>query len=148
MPANNRTPSLRDEVAFPWWLHAVVCVGATLMIVGAGVALFHPALLVSPHDFISGAVQIYAGYMASRNLALGLMLLTALVLRARALLNGLLLLTAFVQLIDAVVDCTAARWAIAPGVVCFGVIFLIAAWRISGYAFWRVEFWRNGALLR
>ena len=34
-------------------------------------------MLVSPHDEINDAVHIYAGYLASRNMALAVMLIAA-----------------------------------------------------------------------
>jgi hypothetical protein len=87
--------------AIPWWLRAVVVVGALLMAAGGIIALVHPAMLVSPHDEINGAVHIYAGYLASRNLVLAMMLLATLVLGARLALGNLMVLTGFIQLVDA-----------------------------------------------
>lgn len=106
-------------------------------------ALLHPALLVSPHDEINGAVHIYAGYLASRNLGLAIMLLAAMSLRARGTLNTLMLLGAFVQLLDAGIDCVEGRWVIVPGVVLIGLLFFVACARLSGYPFWRMEAWRQ-----
>ena len=71
-------PSLNGNAALPWWLRTIVVVGALLMATGAFIALLHPVLLVSPHDEINGAVHIYAGYLASRNLGLAIMLLVAM----------------------------------------------------------------------
>jgi hypothetical protein len=56
--------------AIPWWLQAIVLLGALLMATGALIALLNPAMLVSPHDEINAAVHIYAGYLFSRNAAL------------------------------------------------------------------------------
>jgi hypothetical protein len=47
--------------AIPWWLQAIVLLGALLMATGALIALLNPAMLVSPHDEINAAVHIYAG---------------------------------------------------------------------------------------
>jgi hypothetical protein len=127
----------------PLWLRAVVILGAFLLTGGAAIALFHPIMLVSPHDEINGAVHIYAGYLASRNLGLATVLVLAMSLRAKEILSGLLICTAFIQIIDGVIDCFEQRWAIAPGVTVFGIVFLFAAYRLSGYAFWRVEAWRS-----
>jgi hypothetical protein len=81
------------------------------------------------------------------------MLVAAVGLRARGMLNGMLLLTACVQLLDAVIghrwcrrpmDGAEGRWAIVvPGVVLFGILFLVAAARLSGYPFWRIEAWKQ-----
>ena len=128
--------------AFPWWLSAIVVLGALLMAAGGFMALLQPSRLVSPHDEINGAVHIYAGYFASRALVLSTMLLAALLFRAKGLLNGLMLLTAFVQLMDLGVDWHEGRWSVIPGVVVVGVLFFVGAWRMSGYPCWRAEAWR------
>jgi hypothetical protein len=113
------------------------------MITGALMALLHPALLVSPHDEINGAVHIYAGYFASRNLGLAIMLLAAMSLRARGTLNALMLLTAIIQFLDAGIDCVEGRWVIVPGVVLIGLLFFVGSARLSGHPFWRMEAWRQ-----
>lgn len=127
----------------PAWLYAIVLVDALLLATGAVIALVHPAMLVSPHDAINGAVRIYAGYLVSRNLTIAVFLLLALALRARGMLNSLMLLTAFVQLTDAGIDCLEGRWMVAPGVMFLGLVFLFAAGRMKGYPFWRIEAWRD-----
>lgn len=121
----------------------MVFLGALLMITGALLALLHPALLVSPHDEINEAVHIYAGYLASRNLGLAIMLLAAMSLRAKGTLNTLMLLSAFIQLLDAGIDCVEGRWVIVPGVVLIGLLFFVGSARLSGYPFWRMEAWRQ-----
>ena len=140
MHANvNTSPS--GKAALPLWSRAIVVLGAFLLTTGAGVALFHPEMLVSPHDEINAAVRIYAGYFASRNLGLAIVLLIAMGLRAKETLNGLLLFTATIQMIDAVMDCIENRWVVAPGVVVLGLIFSLAAARLSGYPLWRAAAW-------
>jgi hypothetical protein len=59
--------------SIPWWIRLVVPLGAILMATGAILALANPAMLVSPGDEINGAVPIYAGYLASRNIAIAIM---------------------------------------------------------------------------
>ncbi len=137
-------PSLSGSIALPRWLRTIVVLGALLMATGALIALFHPVLLVSPHDEINGAVHIYAGYLFSRNLALAIMLLAAMGIRARGTLNALMLLTAFIQVLDAGIDCVEGRWVIVPGVVLIGLMFFVGSARLSGYPFWRMEAWRQG----
>lgn len=138
------TSALRSgHVSVPWWLSAIVVVGSVLMIAGALLALFRPAMMVSPHDEINGAVHIYAGYLASRNLALGLMLLVALSWRAWGALSSLMVLYAFIQLLDASIDCMEGRWAIVPGILVLGLVFLIGSSRVPGHPFWRLEAWRR-----
>ena len=107
------------------------------------IALIHPVLLVSPHDEINGAVRIFAGYLFSRNLALAILLLAALLARAKEILNGLLILTAFVQLFDAIMDFAEGRWPIVPGVLILAALFFFAARRVSGHPFWQLKAWRN-----
>lgn len=132
---------LGGGAAVPWWLSAVVVIGSLLMILGGVIALVHPALLVSPHDEINGAFHIYAGYLASRNLSLAIMLLAALLLRAQGSLHTLMILTGFVQILDACIDCVEGRWAVVPGVAVFGAVLLVGSARLSGHAFWRAGAW-------
>jgi hypothetical protein len=124
-----------------WWLRAVVILGALLMTAGAVLALLHPAMLVSPHDEINEAVHIYAGYLASRNMALAIMLIVLLSLSAKRALSNLMFLVALIQLLDACIDCAEARWPIVPGVIFLGLVFLFAAARLSNYPSWKKEFW-------
>jgi hypothetical protein len=135
--------SLSASTSLPLWVRIVVVLGAILMAMGAGIALVHPAMLVSPHDDINGAVRVYAGYLVSRNFALAILLLISMGVRARGMLNSLVLLTACIQILDAGIDCWEGRWAIVPGVVVFGVTFFVASARLSGYPFWRVEAWKQ-----
>lgn len=142
--ANIRTPIGAPQSGSPaiaWWLSIVVVLGVLLLAAGAVIALIHPAMLVSPHDEINGAVRIYAGYFASRNLALAIVLVALLGLRAKKALSNLMVLVALVQLIDACIDCVEGRWVIVPGVLVFGLIFCLGAYRLSGYPFWKREAW-------
>jgi hypothetical protein len=118
-----------------------VLVGGLLLAVGGVIGLVNPSMLVSPHDQISGAVHIYAGYFAVRNLALGLFLPILLALRARRALAGLMVVAGFIQLLDVGMDCIEGRWTIVPGVLVLGALYLIAASRVSGAPFWRRESW-------
>jgi hypothetical protein len=136
MPADKK-----DLVAIPIWTKAIVGLGITLLAAGAIIALVHPALLVSPHDQINEATRVYAGYLASRNMALALMLFLAMVLRANKSLNVLVILTAVIQLFDIVMDISEGRWAVLPPVIILGVLFLLASARISGHPFWKTEAW-------
>ena len=123
--------------AFPWWLQTIVLLGALLMGAGALIALLNPAMLVSPHDEINAAVHVYAGYLFSRNAALAILLVASMIRRAKGTLNTLILLTAFVQLLDAAVDCMEGRGVLVPGVLIFGLLFLLASARLAGHRFWR-----------
>jgi len=137
------SPLLNPDIALPWWILVVVVLGALLMAMGAGIALLHPGMLVAPGDAINGAVRVYAGYLVSRNFALAALLVLSLGLRARGMLNSLVLLTAWIQILDAGIDSFEGRWTIVPGVVVFGVMFLVVSARLCGYPFWRTEAWRG-----
>ncbi len=135
----NTSPERSAAIAS--WVYVIVVLGAILIATGAILAIVRPAMLVSPHDTINGAVHIYAGYLASRNMAMAALLIVLLYLRARHALANLMVLVAFVQVLDACMDCVEGRWMIAPGVLLFGLVFSIGAMRLSGYPFWRLEAW-------
>lgn len=130
-----------ETASIPQWVRLFVVVGGLLMTAGGVIGLVNPSMLASPHDQINGAVHIYAGYFAVRNVALGLFLPMVLALRARRALASLMVLVGFVQLLDVLMDCVEGRWAIVPGVLVLGIIYLIGAARVSGAPFWRREFW-------
>ena len=138
------SPLLNSGTVLPLWVQAVVVLGAALMAMGAVIALVHPGMLVAPGEEINGAVRVYAGYLVSRNFALAAFLLLSLGLRARGMLNSLVLLTACIQILDAGIDGFEGRWAIVPGVVVFGVMFLVVSARLCGYPFWRAAAWLRG----
>jgi hypothetical protein len=126
----------------PLWVRLIVILGAMLNVLGAVIALVHPAMLVSPRDEINRAVQIYAGYLAARNLALAFTLVALLVVGARRSLGNLMVLVGLIQLLDACMDVYEGRWAVVPGVLIFGLIFLIGATRLSdGNPFWKLRAW-------
>jgi hypothetical protein len=119
----------------------LVIAGALLTAKGAVIALVRPAMLVSPQDQINGAVHVYAGYLAARNLALALMLTALLALRARRALGNVMALFALVQLLDVCIDYAEGRWTIVPVALLLGVLFSIGAARLAGSPFWRREAW-------
>lgn len=137
------TPGAQLNQPIAWWLSAIVILGATLTAMGAVIALVHPAMLASPHDEINGAVHIYAGYLAARNLALAAMLVALLLIRARRALGNLMVLVGLIQVLDVCMDVAEGRWAIVPGVSIFGLLFLIGAARLSGFPFWRIAAWKQ-----
>ena len=124
-----------------WWIRVAVILGAALTAMGAVIALVFPAMLVSPHDEINGAVHVYAGYLVSRNLAIAILLMALLVLGARRALGNLMALVGLIQLLDVCMDVVEGRWAIVPGILVFGIVFLVGATRLCGFPFWRVEAW-------
>jgi uncharacterized membrane protein len=140
-PKATRQIRVKRTVLIPWWVGALVIAGALLTAMGAVIALVRPSMLVSPTDEINGAVHIYAGYLVARNLALALMLLGLLALRARRALGNVMALVALVQMLDVCMDCAEGRWSIVPVALVFGVLYAIGAARLSGGPFWRREAW-------
>lgn len=138
-------PEVRAKEVLPWWLYAIVIVGALMMGAGAVIALVHPAMLVSATSEINSAVVVYAGYLVARNLALAVMLLVMLGMGARRILSGLMTLTALVQILDAGMDSMEGRWILVPGVLVFAFMFSLGAARLSGHAPWKPAAWRDQA---
>lgn len=129
--------------SIPWWVWAVVVISALLSSAGAIIALIHPAMLVGPRAEINEAARIFAGYLVARNLTLAGALVALLVLRARRALGQLLVLVGVIQLVDAVIDGLEGRWTIAPGVLVLGIVFLLAAGRLTGTPFWSRSAWSD-----
>jgi len=127
--------------AIPIWIRIVVSLGALLTAAGAVLALVRPAMLVSPQAQITEAVRIYAGYLVSRNLAIAILLITLLMLRAKRPLSNLMVLVAFIQFLDVCIDLAEGRWTIVPGVLAFGILFLVAASHLIGQPFWKSSVW-------
>jgi len=122
----------------------VVVLGAILTAMGAVIALANPAMLVSPHDEINGAVRVFAGYLFARNLAIALLLVALLLMGAQRALGNLLALVGLIQVLDAVMDAVEGRWPVFAGVLVLGIVFLIASAKLcDGYAFWRREAWKG-----
>ncbi len=145
LPSDVKRPMSSESFetsALPWWLHLIVITGALLMAAGGIIALIHPAMLVPPGEEINGAVRIYAGYMASRNLAIAVMLLGALSLRARGVLSTLMVLLTFIQFLDVGIDCFEGRWTLTPIVAVLGIAFLIGAKRAAAHPLWEIASWR------
>jgi len=135
--------SLHHTQAIPWWLGAIVILGAALTAMGAVIALVHPAMMVSPNAEINEGVRVYAGYLVARNLAIAIMVLGLLLLGARRALANLMVLVGLIQLLDACMDVAEGRWTIAPGVLVFGIVFLICAAKLCGFPFWKRQAWRD-----
>jgi hypothetical protein len=127
----------------PWWATAIVIVCATLMALGAAIALLSPAMLIGPHANISPANTVYADYLASRNLAIAIMLLCMLAISARRGLASVLLLAALVQIIDAGFDCFEGRWTIAPAVLLLSLMLSAAANTVSRRRLYNASFWQD-----
>jgi hypothetical protein len=134
------TPAEKPSV-IPLWVRVFVVAGGLLMTLGGVIALVKPSMLMSPIDEVTNGVKIYAGYLVARNLALGLFLPLLLVLRARRALASMMVLVGVIQILDVIMDCIEGRWAIVPGVLVLGIVYLIAAARVSDAPFWNRESW-------
>jgi hypothetical protein len=142
-PRTATEAGIKKPTNIPLWVSVLVIAGALLTAMGAVIALVRPAMLVSPQDKINGAVHVYAGYLAARNLALALMLAGLLAIGARRALGNVMALVALVQLLDGCIDCAEGRWTIVPVVLLLGVLFSIGAARLAGTPLWRREAWIN-----
>jgi hypothetical protein len=137
-------PSAGTNVTrLPWWASAIVILCAILMALGATIALLNPAMLVGAQVNISPATTVYADYLASRNLAIAIMLLCMLAISARRGLASVLLVAALVQIIDAGIDCFEGRWTVAPAVLLLGLMLSVAANIVSGRRLYNASFWRD-----
>jgi hypothetical protein len=130
----------------PGGVSAIVILGAMLTAAGGIIAEVRPTLLLSAGERMNAAAGVYAGYLVSRNLALAVMLVATLVLRARRELTGLMVLTALIQVVDAIVDGAGGRWTLVPGVLALGVAFLVGAARLSPRPLWPPGTWRDTAI--
>lgn len=129
--------------AIPWWLVATVVIGAVLAAVGGISAIVKPDMLLEPGQSMNDAATLYADYLVSRNIALAIMLLVMLALRARRPLAGLMVFTALVQLFDAVMDIVEGRLALLPILLVYAIAFLIGASWLFGQAFWKAAAWQD-----
>jgi len=142
---STQTSLLDSRAPLPLWLRGVILLGIILLGMGAAISLLKPAMLVSPNAEITAAVRVYAGYTFSRDLALALMLLLALILRARSTLNSLMLLTGLIQSLDVIPDCLEYRYSIVPGILVIAVLFFLGAAKLSGAPFWKLQAWRTNS---
>ena len=129
--------------AIPFWIQACVIAGVLLFTIGGVLAIVNPGMMLAPREPITQGVLIYARYLVSRNLAIALFLLIALLLKSRTQLGLLLLLAGCIQLFDAVLDLKDGRWMLVPGVSVLAFLFLFTAARVSGIPFWKAAAWRS-----
>jgi hypothetical protein len=126
----------------PIWTRIIVLLGTILFLAGGILPLVNPQMLTGLHDEINNAVRIYAGYVASRDLALAILLFVLLLISAKRALSQLLALVSLIQLIDFIIDITESRWPILPGIAILGVLFLLAAIRLNQNSPWQPKFWK------
>ena len=147
--SNPSVPSQTDDlktsqsvVRFPLWVSIVVILGALLTIAGAVISKVDPILLTNGSP-MTEAARVYADYLFARNLALAVMVLLLLAIRARRGLAGFMVLIALIQLIDVGDDLARGEWLLIPGLLVFAIVFLLGAWRLFGQAVWHVDAWRE-----
>jgi hypothetical protein len=131
------------QQAISWWVTTIVILGALLTLSGGLIAMLRPEMLIGSGQHMNEAAYVYAGYLISRGLALGLMLLVMLALQSRRALVTLMVLTVLNQLIDVVVDTATGRVFLLPILLIFAIAFLIAATQISGQPLWKSASWRD-----
>lgn len=141
--SSGASPMLSEAAArlpkIPWWAASVAILAAVLCALGGVIALAQPAMLAPPQSQINSAVHVYAAYMAARNFAIAVALTGFVLLRARHALAVLVGFAGLVQLLDVVFDCFEARWAIIPGVLFLGLLYLVTATRLAPFSSWREE---------
>lgn len=135
-----RTP--HSSMRIPLWVSIVVILGALLTTTGAVLSKVDPTLLTNGSP-MTEAARIYADYMFARNLALAVMLLFLLGVRARRMLAGFMVLIALIQVFDVVDDLARGAFLLVPGLLVFAIMFLIGAWKLFGQAIWHIEAWRD-----
>ena len=143
--AQSRTNDVKTSqsvVRFPLWVSVVVILGALLTVTGAVIAKVDPTLLTAG-GAVSETTRVYADYLFARNLALTVMLLLLLAIRAWRMLAGFMVLIALIQLIDIGDDLARGAWLLIPGLLVFVMVFLLAAWRLFGQAVWHLDAWRE-----
>ena len=141
-PASDlKTP--QSVARIPLWVSIVVILGALLTLTSAVISKVDPTLLTNGNPMTASA-RIYADYMFARDLALAVMLLLLLVVRARRMLAGFMVLTVLIQCVDIVDDLfRGAFLLLLPVVFVFAIVFLLAAGKLFGRAIWHVDVWRE-----
>ena len=122
-----KTP--QSVARFPLWVSIVVMLGALLTITGAVISKVDPTLLTNGSP-MTEAAQVYADYMFARNLALTVMLLFLLTVKARRMLAGFMVLIVLIQLFDVGDDLARGAFLLVPGLLVFAIVFLLGAWRL------------------
>lgn len=126
----------------PWWVSAIVVLGAVLLIVGAIISKVAPTMLTSDSP-MTEAARVYADYLFARNLPLAALLLLLLVIKARKMLAGFMVLVALIQVVDVTNDLARGAFLLVPGLLVFAIVFFLGAWKLFGQAIWHVAAWRD-----
>ena len=141
-PQTNDHMTHQSVLHIPLWVSIVVIIGALLTITGAVISKVDPMLLTNGGP-MTEAAQVYADYTFARNLALAVMVLFLLGVRARRMLAGFMMLIALIQIVDVINDLMRGDFLLVPGLLVFAIVFLIGAWRLFGQAVWHIETWRD-----
>ena len=129
------------DTRIPVWIAVIVIIGAVLLLVGALVSKVDPTLLTNNNP-MTDAARVYADYTFARDLAVAVMLLFLLFVRARRMLAGFMTLVAFIQVIDILDDLARGAFVLIPGLLIFAILFLIGAWQLFGRPLWQMTTWR------
>ena len=147
--SNPSVPSQTDDLKsapsvarFPLWVSMVVILGVLLTITGAAISKVDPTLLTNGSP-MTEAARVYADYLFARNLALAVVMLLLLVIRARRMLAGFMVLVALIQMVDSVDDLARGAVLLVPGLLVFAIMFLLGAGRLFGQAVWHLDAWRE-----
>jgi hypothetical protein len=132
----------QTSVSIPWWVSIIVILGTVLIVAGAVISKVAPTILTNGSP-MTEAARVYADYLFARNLALAIMLLLLLTIRARQMLAGFMVLIALIQVIDVINDLSRGAFLLAPGLLVLAIVFLAGAWRLFGEAPWHIDAWRK-----
>jgi hypothetical protein len=130
------------EKRMPVWVGLVVILGALLFLVGAVLSKVNPTLLTN-NSPMTDAARVYADYTFARDLAIAVVLLLLLLVRARRILAGVMVLVALIQLMDIMNDLARGTLILLPGLLLFAVVFLIGARQVFGRPLWQAATWRD-----
>ena len=126
----------------PAWVYAIVLLGLLLTLVGGGISKFDPSLLANSHT-VPAALRIYTDYMFSRSLAIAILLVVLLVVRARRSLALMLTLLGIIQIIDVCDDILRKDYMLIPGIVVLAVLLIAASCRLLNRPVWSPSAWRE-----
>lgn len=141
-PQTNNSGTTRSIQHIPLWIAIVVILGALLTLTGAILSKANPTFITNGNPMTETA-RVYADYMFARNLALAVMLLMLLAIRARRMLAGFMVLIALIQMIDVADDLIRGAFLLVPGLVVFAIIFVIGARQLFGEPIWKSRTWRD-----
>src|SRR5689334_17847063 len=117
---DTRGQSVAKRARIPVWIAVMVVLGALLLLIGALASKVNPGSLAGGKP-VTATTIAYANYTFARELALAIMLVLLLALRARRMLAGLMLLVALIQFIDLLDDLGRGDFALVPVVLVYAI---------------------------